>query len=202
MNEIVIASSNLHKVREFKAMLKGFLNLDIRSLADFPDYVPPEETGKTFEENAILKAKHAANALQRLVLADDSGLNVPALKGNPGVFSARYAGDDATDFENRKKLLSEMVRLCDEERDAYYECCIAIASPEGLIKTATGTCEGSIALKDKGGSGFGYDPIFIKHGYHKSFSELGDEIKNRVSHRRKSLDKLLQTLEALCVLPA
>lgn len=200
--EIVIASTNMHKIREFKAMLKGFTNLDIRSLVDFPDYIAPEEVGKTFEENAILKAVHAAKTLQRIVLADDSGLTVPALKGAPGIFSARYAGNQATDLENRKKLLSEMAHLVDEERDAYYECCIAIATPENLIKTAKGTCEGTIALKDKGGSGFGYDPIFIKHGYNKSFAELGDEVKNRVSHRRKSLDKILPTLESLLVLPA
>lgn len=200
--EIVIASSNIHKIREFKAMLKGFLNLDIRSLSDFPEYVAPEETGKTFVENAILKAVHAALTLHRFVLADDSGLTVPALKGAPGIFSARYAGNQATDFENRKKLLSEMAHLEDVERNAYYECCIAIASPEGLIKTTKGTCEGTIALQDKGGSGFGYDPIFIKHGYHKSFAELGDEVKNRVSHRRKSLDKLLPTIESLLAFPA
>ncbi|HSX13206.1 MAG TPA: RdgB/HAM1 family non-canonical purine NTP pyrophosphatase [Chlamydiales bacterium] len=200
--EIVIASHNMHKIREFKAMLKGFLNLDIRSLADFPEYVAPEENGKTFEENAIVKAVHAAKTLQRFVLADDSGLTVPALKGAPGIFSARYAGNQATDFENRKKLLSEMASLVDEERNAYYECCIALASPDGLIKTATGICVGTIAIQDKGGSGFGYDPIFIKDSYHKSFSELGDEIKNRISHRRKSLDKLIPTIESLLVLPA
>lgn len=201
--EIVIASTNMHKIREFKAMLKGFYDLDLRSLTDFPDYVQPEETGKTFEENAILKAVHAAKELHRFVIADDSGLTVPALLGAPGVYSARFAGSQATDLENRKKLLSEMAGLVEEEqRYAYYECCIALASPEGLIKTSKGTCEGTIAMHDKGGGGFGYDPIFIKHGYNKSFAELGEEIKNRVSHRRKSLDKLLPTLESVLVLPA
>ncbi|MFI5343151.1 MAG: XTP/dITP diphosphatase [Chlamydiales bacterium] len=195
--EIVIASTNMHKIREFRAMLKAFPNLDILSLADFPNYVPPEETGSTFEENAILKAVSAAKSLNRYVLADDSGLTVPSLNGSPGIFSARYAGNQATDFENRKKLLSEMARFADEDRNAYYECCIALASPTGLKKTATGTCEGTIAIQDKGGSGFGYDPIFIKHGYNKSFAELGDEVKNRVSHRRKSLDKMLNTIASI-----
>lgn len=195
--EIVIASTNMHKIREFREMLKVFPNLDILSLSDFPNYVPPEETGTTFEENAILKAVHAAKCLNRYVLADDSGLTVPSLNGAPGIFSARYAGNQATDFENRKKLLSEMAHFLDEDRNAYYECCIALASPTGLKKTAKGTCEGAIALQDKGGSGFGYDPIFIKHGYHKSFAELGDIVKNRVSHRRKSLDKILPTLESI-----
>lgn len=195
--ELVIASTNMHKIREFRAMLKPFPNIDILSLCDFPNYIPPIETGKTFEENAILKAIHAAKSLNRWVLADDSGLTVPALKGAPGIYSARYAGNHATDLDNRKKLLAEMAHFMDEDRNAYYECCIALASPEGLKKTARGTCEGSLSLQDKGGGGFGYDPIFIKHGYHKSFAEIGDSIKNRVSHRRKALDKILNTIESL-----
>lgn len=195
--EIVIASTNIHKIREFKTMLKSFPNIDVLSLADFPHYIPPEETEQTFEGNAVLKAVHAAKTLNRWVLADDSGLTVPALNGAPGVYSARYAGNQATDLENRKKLLSEMAHLMDEDRNAYYECVIALASPEGLKKTARGTCEGTISLQDKGGGGFGYDPLFIKHGYHKSFAELGDLVKNRVSHRRKALDKLQNTLESI-----
>src|SRR3989338_7529698 len=106
--EIVIASKNLHKIREFKAMFKPFSSLGIFSLLDFPGYVPPEETGKTFEENAILKATHAAKTLNKRVIADDSGLVVPALSGEPGVHSARYAGPNATDKENRLKLIREL----------------------------------------------------------------------------------------------
>jgi len=195
--ELVIASTNMHKVREFKTMLKAFSKLDVLSLCDFPEYVPPEETGSTLEENAILKACAAAKQLNRWVLADDSGLIVPTLGGAPGVYSARYAGDQATDLDNRRKLLSNMAHFMDEDRNAFYECCIALASPQGLKKVAKGTCEGALALQDKGGSGFGYDPIFIKHGYHKSFAELGEAIKNRVSHRRKALDKILNAIEAL-----
>ena len=195
--ELVIASTNMHKVREFRSLLKAFPNIDILSLSDFPSYVSPEETGSTFEENAVLKAVQAAKHLNRWVLADDSGLTVPALNGAPGIYSARYAGNDATDLENRKKLLSEMAHFMDEDRNAFYECCIAIASPEGLKKTAKGTCEGSLSLQDKGGGGFGYDPIFIKHGYHKSFAEIDESIKNRVSHRRKAFDKLLNIIETI-----
>jgi XTP/dITP diphosphohydrolase len=195
--ELVIASTNMHKVREFRTMLKGFARFDLLSLCDFADYVPPEETGKTFEENAILKAEHAAKTLNRWVIADDSGLVVPALNGAPGVFSARYAGNDATDLENRKKLLDEMQHLMEEDRQAFYECSIALASPEGLKKCVKGTCEGTLLGKDRGGSGFGYDSLFIKHGYNKTFAEIGESIKNRISHRRKALDKMVISLENL-----
>lgn len=195
--DLVIASTNVHKVREFRNMLKPLARFDLLSLSDFSTYVPPEETGKTFEENASLKAKHAAKTLNRWVIADDSGLVVPALNGAPGVYSARYAGNDATDFENRKKLLEEMHHLMDDDRQAFFECCIALASPEGLKKLVKGTCEGALLTKDRGGGGFGYDPLFVKHGYSKTFAELGDSVKNRISHRRKALDKLILSLESL-----
>lgn len=195
--EIVIASTNIHKIREFRSMFKSLSGFDILSLRDFSSYHPPEETGKTFEENAIAKALHAAAALNRWVLADDSGLIVPALNGHPGIFSARYAGIDATDLDNRKKLLEEAQHLMDEDRFAYYECCLALASPRGLKKSACGTCEGTLLSKDKGGGGFGYDPLFVKHGYSKTFAELEESIKNRISHRRKAFDKLLFSLESL-----
>lgn len=193
--ELVIASTNIHKVREFRSLLKPFSGFDILSLSDFPHYTPPEETGKTFEENAILKAEHAAKALNCWVLADDSGLVVPALNGAPGIFSARYAGKDATDLENRKKLLEEMQHLMEEDRQAFFECAIALASASGLKKCVKGICEGTLIAKDRGGSGFGYDPLFIKHGYSKTFAELQDSVKNRISHRRKAMDKIFLTLE-------
>ncbi len=198
--QLVIASQNVHKVREFRTMLKNLPQLDLLSLRDFPDYLPLPETGSSFEEIAIAKAVHAAQTLQQWVLAEDSGLIVPALAGAPGIFSARYAGENATDLDNRKKLLEEMRHLLDDDRCAYYECCIAIASPEGLEKCVRGTCEGKIALAEKGNNGFGYDSLFIKHEYNKTFAELEESIKNRVSHRRKALDKLLPTLESLNVL--
>jgi len=187
----------MHKVREFKTMLKPIAQFDLRSLHDFPDYVPPEETGDTFEENAKLKAEHAAKTLNKWVIADDSGLVVPALNGAPGVLSARYAGNDATDLENRKKLLDEIQYLMEEDRQAFFECAIALASPEGLKKCVKGTCEGVLLNQDRGGGGFGYDPLFIKHGYNKTFAELSESIKNRISHRRKALDKIALSLESL-----
>jgi XTP/dITP diphosphohydrolase len=195
--ELVIASHNIHKIREFKSILKKVGTFDLFSLMDFPDYVPVEETGSTFEENAILKARHAATALGKLVLADDSGLVVPALKGAPGVYSARYAGKNASDKDNRQKLLKEMRLLQDHSRQAYFECVLALATPEKLIKTAKGVVEGVILEKEKGSAGFGYDSLFMKHEYGKTFAELNEETKNRISHRRKALDRLLPTFETL-----
>ena len=195
--ELVIASHNIHKIREFRSILKKIGSFDLLSLIDFPDYIPVEENGSTFEDNAILKAKQAATSLGKLVLADDSGLVVPALKGAPGVFSRRYAGNSASDKENRQKLLKEMSSLQDHSRQAYFECVLALASPEKLIKTSKGIVEGIILEKEKGSGGFGYDSLFMKHEYGKTFAELNEETKNRISHRRKALDRLLPTLETL-----
>lgn len=195
--ELVIASRNVHKIREFRSMLKKMSGLDLLSLIDFPSYQPPEEIGKTFEENAVLKAEHAAKALNRWVIADDSGLVVPALNGAPGIHSRRYAKEHATDKENRKKLLKEMQEIQGSHRQAYFECWIALASPAGLKKVVRGLVEGMITEEERGGLGFGYDPIFIKHEYGKTFAELEEETKNRISHRRKALDKLLITIETL-----
>ncbi|HSX38704.1 MAG TPA: RdgB/HAM1 family non-canonical purine NTP pyrophosphatase [Chlamydiales bacterium] len=195
--DFVIASTNMHKVRELRTMLKPIIKIDLLSLCDFPQYTPPIETGQTFEENAIVKAVHAAKELQRWVIADDSGLIVPALNGAPGVYSARFAGNHATDFDNRKKLLDQMKHLLEEDRNSYYECCIAIASPSGIKKCARGTCEGTLLLQERGAGGFGYDPLFVKHGYSKSFAELPEATKNRISHRRKALDKILLSIDSL-----
>lgn len=194
---LVLATSNIHKIREFRAMLKILPSLDVLSLLDFPNYQLPEETGATFKENAILKATDAAKALKHWVLADDSGLVVPALNGRPGVYSARYAGKDATDADNRKLLLLEMQHLLDDDRQAYYECWIVLASPEGVKKSVRGTCEGRILSAEKGSGGFGYDSLFVKHEYSKTFSELEESVKNRISHRRKAFDKIIGSLEAL-----
>lgn len=197
MKQIVFASRNLHKMRELKGILKTVFKCDLIHLTDFPNYIPPEETGKTFEENAILKAVHAAKELKCIAIADDSGLVVPALQGAPGIFSARYAGSGATDAENRKKLLGAMKHLRDDERCAYFECVVALATPEGLKKCTRGTCEGRLLSQERGTSGFGYDPLFVKHDYSKTFAELDELTKNRISHRRKAIDKLLPHLESI-----
>lgn len=195
--QLIIASKNVHKIREFKTILSKQPHIDLMSLLDFPDYVPPKETGKSFMQNAILKAEHAAKALNHWVISDDSGLVVPALNGAPGVFSSRYAGENASDKDNRIKLLQQMQNLAEEDRNAYFHCVIALASPDSLIKCFEGSCEGTIISQERGGSGFGYDPLFIKNSYNKTFAELEDSIKNRISHRRKALDKLILHLETL-----
>jgi XTP/dITP diphosphohydrolase len=195
--EIVIASTNVHKIREFRSLLKSLKHFDVLSLLDFPSYTPLEETGSTFEEIVSSKAVHAAKTLGKWVLADDSGLIVPALQGHPGIRSARYAGENATDRENCKKLLSEMHSLQESGRFAYFECWIAIASPEGLQKIEKGICEGMIIEQERGGQGFGYDTLFRKHEYSKTFAELDESIKNRISHRRKAFDKISLFLETL-----
>jgi XTP/dITP diphosphohydrolase len=195
--EILLATSNLHKIREFKDLFQLFSHLQLVSLHQFSNYTAPEENGKTFQENAILKAEHAAKHLNKWVLADDSGLVVPALKGEPGIYSRRYAGPNSSDIENRKKLLQKMQNLNQFERSAYYECCLAIASPEGLKKCVTGICEGHIAQAERGRHGFGYDPLFVKYDYEKTFGEIDESTKNRISHRRKAFERLSSFLETL-----
>ncbi len=188
--QLVIASRNVHKIRELRSMLKAYQFLDILSLLDFPNYTPLPEDKDSLEASAIQKATHAAKSLNRWAIADDTGLIVPALKGAPGIYSARYAGENASDAENRKKLLTDMEELSDPHRQGYFECWIALASPDGLKKCVRGVCEGNILTEEKGGKGFGYDSLFMKHEYGKSFSELEESLKNRISHRRKALDKL------------
>lgn len=195
--QLILASNNVHKLREFRDMLKAYPSLDILSLLNFPQYHPIEEEGKTFQENAIQKAVHAASELQNWVLADDSGLVVPALNGAPGIYSRRYAGGDATDAENRKKLLEAMQHLSGLQRTAYFECCLAIASPEGVKKSVTGISSGTVAYEERGRNGFGYDSLFIKNEYDKSFAEIDEATKNRISHRHKALEKLIPFLETI-----
>lgn len=201
--EIVLATTNLHKILEFRDMFKPLVHIELLSLRQFNKYSPPEETGNIFRDNAICKAEHAARQLNRLVLADDSGLVVPALNGDPGVKSRRYAGPHASDLENRQKLLNAMQHLHDEQRTAYFECCLALANPQGLVKCVAGICEGTIISEAKGRNGFGYDSLFVKNDYEKTFAELDNSIKNRISHRCKAFERLstyLETLKDLCII--
>jgi len=195
--KLLIATKNLHKIREIRAILRPLLDLDYLSLHDFPEYTPPEEDGSSFEENAFIKATHAAKALQCWALGDDSGLVVPALDNEPGIYSARYAGENATDKDNRIKLLQKLDQLPENDRVGYYICTMALASPVGLQKQVKGLCEGSLITTPRGNQGFGYDSLFIKYDYNKTFAEIDEETKNRISHRRKALDKLLPALEEL-----
>lgn len=194
---LVIASRNLHKIREFREMFRGMKSVELLSLLDFPHYVPPEETGTTFKENALIKARDAAKVLKQWAFADDSGLIIPRLKNSPGVYSRRYAGEEASDRDNRHKLLQEMKELTGEERSAYFECCLALCTPEGIEKCVSARCEGHILTEERGGNGFGYDSLFVKNGYDKTFAELDESVKNRISHRQKALEKLLPVVESM-----
>lgn len=195
--QLIIASTNLHKIRELRSMLKEFSSLDLFSLRDFPHYIPPEETGKSFEENAKIKALHAASTLHMNVLADDSGLVIPALGGEPGIYSSRYAGKEASDAENRDKLINKLKSLPDEKRFGYFECCLVLATPKGITKSVSGLCEGELLCEPRGSYGFGYDSVFLKHDYRKTFAEVDDETKHRISHRRKAFDKLIPSIHSL-----
>jgi XTP/dITP diphosphohydrolase len=195
--EILLATTNLHKLREYKAMFRSLPHLEMISLHQYPEYVSPEETGTSFRENAILKAEHAARALGCWVIADDSGLVVPSLQGEPGVRSARYAGEYSTDAENRAKLLQAMKDFSGEQRTAYFECCLALADSSGLKKCVQGVCEGYIADESRGRNGFGYDPLFVKNDYDKTFAELDESLKNRISHRHKAFERMASFLETL-----
>lgn len=196
--EIILATTNFHKYREFRELFRSLPHLELISLHQFSQYQPPEETGSSIKDNAILKAEHAAKELNRWAIADDTGLFISVLKGEPGVHTARYAGVHASAHDNCKKVLNKLVSFeAVEDRSAYIECCLAISSPQGLQKYVEGKCEGYIADVQRGRNGGGYDPIFIKHDYEKTFAELDESTKNRISHRRKAFDRLTVYLENL-----
>ncbi|HOP46856.1 MAG TPA: XTP/dITP diphosphatase [Desulfobacteraceae bacterium] len=186
-NPIVLATRNRGKISEFKEILENF-DIDIKGLNEFFPIPPVEEDGKTFEENAVKKACYTSRILGLPAIADDSGLSVEALGGLPGVFSARYAGRQATDLENNIKLLDAMKGV--ENRAAAFECIIAIAVPKGLSLIYAGRCEGLITNELTGGKGFGYDPIFYYVPGKKTFAQMTLEEKNKVSHRGRAMLRL------------
>lgn len=195
--ELVIATANLHKVREYRDILKTLPFLDILCLINFPEYKREEFHASTTEEKAEKKALEASKALNRLVIADETVLIVPALNGAPGFHSKQFAGNDSSDAENRKKLLELMKPLQGHNRSAYFECSMHLITPDGKKKSSSATSYGTILTEERGRNGFGYDAVFVKQDYDKSFAEMGDSIKNRVSHRSKALEKLLPFLESL-----
>ncbi len=186
--EIVVASHNPGKVTELKQLL-GDLPVRIYSLEDFPEMPEVEEDGETFQENALKKARTVFHETGKITLADDSGLEVDALQGAPGVQSARFGGVGLTDHEKNLKLLDMLKDVKDEERGATFQCCLAIVGPKGMEKVVSGSTRGSILREPRGGSGFGYDPIFLPCEYGQTFAELSPEVKNRISHRGKALEK-------------
>lgn len=193
---LVLATTNKNKVIEFQEMVKD-LPLEIRCIADFGPIPECIEDGETFEENAYKKALHTAKILGLPAIADDSGLEVEALNGAPGVYSARYAGESATDEENCEKLLREMKGK--SNRNAAFQCVLSIAVPSGPALTYEGRCEGTILLEKQGESGFGYDPLFYYDPYGKSFAECGMEEKNKVSHRGKALATLREEFDKVLI---
>lgn len=192
--EVVITTNNMGKAKEFEAMFakKG---MKIKTLHDFRDIPEVEETGTTFAENALLKAETIADRLQRMVLADDSGLKVDALDGQPGVYSARYAGEDKNDASNNAKLLHELGGLPKEKRTARFHCTLAVAAPGKNSLVVEGEVEGLILGVPRGENGFGYDPLFFVPELERTMAELESEEKNRVSHRAAALKKLDQELD-------
>lgn len=187
--EIIVASRNRGKVREIRRALKG-LRLRILSLDDFSDVPEVEEDGKSFAENALKKARFYARYFGKPALSDDSGLEVDNLGGLPGVHSARYSGERATNRENNEKLLREMEGLPTSKRGARFRCVIAVAAPDEKEEVAEGSCRGRIGFKEEGRKGFGYDPLFIVPRLKKTMAQLSIEEKNRISHRGKALRKL------------
>jgi XTP/dITP diphosphohydrolase len=196
--EIVLATRNKKKIEEIRRITTG-LPINILSPDSFPDCPETVEDRDTFEGNAIKKAIDVCKCTGKPSLADDSGLEVDALGGAPGVYSARYAGNEGgnTDVRNYEKLLVELKNVPDEKRGARFVCCMALAFPDGSVKTFLGYVEGRIGHEPKGETGFGYDPVFIPKNYKKTFAEMSGDEKDRLSHRGKALMKLAASLHSL-----
>jgi XTP/dITP diphosphohydrolase len=188
MTKLLIGTGNIGKLREIKTILAD-VPYEIVSLADFNDIETPQENGATYITNAMLKANSYAMQTGLLTLADDSGLEVKALNWGPGVMSARYAGDDASDADRRSLLLSEFSKTGSQIPTARFVCAVAIAYPgrNAIIFLTEGVCKGRIIDVERGDGGFGYDPLFVPDGYDLTFSELPDTVKNRISHRGLAL---------------
>lgn len=195
MREIIIATKNAGKVKDFETLFspKGF---KVTSLLDFPEIEDVEETGVTFAENATLKAETISSALNKPVIADDSGLAIDALNGEPGVYSARYAGENKDDNANIEKVLQKLHDVPFEKRTARFHCTLAIAVPGKRTELVEGTCEGRILEEKRGENGFGYDPIFFVEKWNCSMAELTKEQKNQISHRANALQKLAPLIDA------
>ncbi len=186
---VVLASKNPGKVREFRQALALTNRIDLVTVPE--DLVMPQETGVTFIENALLKARHIADTLHTVALADDSGLCVAALGGAPGVYSARYAGTHATDEQNCRKLLDVLQNVADDHRQARFTATLALVFPDGREITVTGHCDGYILREYRGDGGFGYDPLFYFPERKKSFAQMSISEKSQVSHRAQAL-RLIQ----------
>ncbi len=199
MNRVlaVIATGNRHKLEEISAMLSDF-DIEVCSMKDMGlEGLEIEETGSTFEENAIIKASTVAERTGKMAIADDSGLEVDALDGEPGIYSARYAGPDATDAANNAKLLDELKDVPLENRQARFVCALAAVFPDGRKIVVRGIVEGYIDFEEKGSHGFGYDPLFLIPAYQQTFGELGPVIKNSMSHRGRAIELMKEEMATI-----
>ncbi|GEK92157.1 XTP/dITP diphosphatase [Alkalibacterium kapii] len=192
--KIVIATKNKGKAKEFEALFnkKGY---QVMTLLDFPEITDVEETGTTFNENALLKSETIARELNTLVLADDSGLVVDALHGQPGIYSARYAGEEKNDAKNNAKLLNELADYSGKDRKAHFHCSLALSHPEKKSLVIEGKLDGVIADVPRGEQGFGYDPLFLIPEKDRTLAEFTQEEKNLISHRANALRKLESDLD-------
>ena len=193
LERLLLATSNAGKIREYYALLSS-THWEMTSLSQLGIDVPVSETGKTFEENAIIKSLAYARISNRIAIADDSGLEVDALNGEPGICSARYAGENASDSERNEYLLAKLADVPWEQRNARFQCVIAVALTDGRIKICTGTCSGMIAFQPCGTNGFGYDPVFFLPELGKTMAELTFEEKNAISHRGQAASKVYRVL--------
>lgn len=193
---LVIATRNAHKTDEIRSMLKG--RWDVKDLSSFPVAPPVDETGVTFSENATLKAVSASRCIPGIVLADDSGIEVDALGGKPGVWSSSFGGEEGNHAKNNERMIAELKRVGAIEAGkakARFRCVMVLARNGEVLAEFSGSVEGSMAPELRGNGGFGYDPLFIPDGYDKSFAELGSDVKNGMSHRGRALEKVVAWLE-------
>ena len=198
--KLVLATQNSGKISEFRQILADKSCISMRSLLDYPTIPDINENRSTFAGNSIKKAIEVSKHTDTATLADDSGLEVDALNGNPGILSARYAGKNATSDQLISKVLKELEGTPDTKRTARFRCAIALVIPsctDGMvIEVVEGICEGKITLEKQGEDGFGYDPIFVPLGHNQTFAELGTEIKNKISHRAKALKLITKIILA------
>ncbi|MDT2045280.1 XTP/dITP diphosphatase [Priestia flexa] len=195
VREVIIATKNAGKVKDFQTLFSS-KGIEVKSLLDFPEIADVEETGTTFAENAILKAEAISHTLHTAVIADDSGLSIDALGGEPGVYSARYAGEQKDDNANIEKVLEKLNGVPFAERTARFHCTLALSVPGKDTITVDGTCEGYILEEKRGENGFGYDPIFYIEQWKRAMAELKKEEKNKISHRANALKKLEPLIDA------
>ncbi len=193
MKELVAATGNMGKLAELRELLRDSVTM-LYSLKDFSGIPEVEEDGATFAENAVKKGLSAARATGKPVIADDSGLEVDALGGRPGVLSARFAGEKASDAENNAKLLKELAQVPDERRTAAFRCVIALCFPDGSSRSFTGELPGLILKEPRGKGGFGYDPLFLVPEWNMTLAELSTKVKNTISHRGKAIAQLKRYL--------